>query len=303
MAVGNMKAVKRRIKSVGNTMQITKAMELVASSKLRRAKANAEQARPFFEAQYKLLAEIAEENDLEPTPYAKKRPVRNRLYVVIAGDRGLAGGYNSNIFKLASNAEHGRNRDGEAVETNWNLPDGEVPNKPKIIAIGKRAVDYYSKHGYDVVGKYSGFTENAKTIHCAGIADIMSGMFLRGEVDEVRVFYTRFVSSMTQEATTAVMLPLVQPKRRTEAIQLTSYDPSPDEVFAKLVPQFLMSLLKCSVEDSYASEQCARRIAMESASDNAQQMIEHLSLLYNRARQEKITNEINEIVSGANAQT
>ncbi|GHU45368.1 ATP synthase gamma chain [Clostridia bacterium] len=302
MASGNMKAVKRRIKSVGNTMQITKAMELVASSKLRRAKQNAEQARPFFEAEYKMLMEIAEGADLEPTSFAVKRPVRNRLFIVIAGDRGLAGGYNSNIFKLVANVEAGRNRDGAPADTGQGLLKVESPGKPKIIAIGRRAVDYFSKHGYDVVGRYGGFAETAKTVHCAGIAEIVSKMFLAQEVDEVRVFYTRYVSSMTQEATSSKILPLAGTKKRTEFVTPTRYDPSPDAVFQSLVPGFIMSLLKCAVEDSYASEQCARRIAMESATDNAEQMIEHLSLLYNRARQEKITNEINEIVSGANAQ-
>lgn len=283
MATGNMKAIKRRIKSVGSTMQITKAMELVASSKLRRAKQRAEAARPYFETQYELLCEIARENQDFQTIFTAKREVGRRLFIVIAGDRGLAGGHNFNIFKkvLTDSAN-----------------DAE---KPKIIAIGKKSVEYFDKHGYEVLARYPGFAENIKIGHCSDIANMIVDEFTSGSIGEVELYYTAFVSALQQEAMSMKLLPLDKLGGDAPTEKSTSYDPSPEAVFNRIVPKFILSLVHCGCVESFASEQCARRTAMESATDNAEQMIEKLSLQYNRARQEKITNELVEIVSGANA--
>lgn len=279
-----MKDIKRRIKSVGSTRQITKAMELVASSKLRRAKQRSEMGRPYFEAQYELMSEIASVKKDFTTPFTEKRGIKRRLFIVIAGDRGLAGGFNSNILKAAA-AEH--------------ADDAE---KPMIIAIGRNAVDYFEKRGYDVVGKFPYFAEKAKTADCSDVADMASNLFRDGEVDEVLLFYTAFVSPLVQNPEHIKLLPISDIGTGTgDDLGLINYDPSPEAVFDRIVPKFLMSLVNCAVVESFASEQGARRTAMESATDNADQMIANLSLVYNRARQEKITNEINEIVSGANA--
>ncbi len=284
MATGNMKDIKRRIKSVSSTRQITKAMELVASSKLRKAKQRSENGRLFFETQYALLAEIASVKKDFSTIFTEPRDVKNKLFIVIAGDRGLAGGFNSNILKAASAAHKGD------------------ANKPKIIAIGRKAVDYFDKHGYDVVAKYPYFAEKAKTAHCMDIAQIAVDLFASGAVDEVQLFYTAFVSPLVQTPESAKLLPLANIGEGTgEDLGLINYDPSPEAVFDRLLPKFLMSMISCAVVESFASEQGARRTAMESATDNADEMIASLSLSYNRARQEKITNEITEIVSGANA--
>ena len=284
MATGNMKDIKRRIKSVGSTRQITKAMELVASSKLRKAKQRSESGRPYFEAQYELLAEIASVKKDFSTIFTEEREIKNRLFIVIAGDRGLAGGLNSNILKAAAAAHK------------------DDPVKPKIIAIGRKAVDYFDKHGYDVVAKYPYFAEKAKTAHCMDIAQIAVDLFAVGEVDEVELFYTAFVSPLVQTPECAKLLPIANIGEGTgEDLGLINYDPSPEAVFDRVLPKFLMSMISCAVVESFASEQGARRTAMESATDNADEMIANLSLVYNRARQEKITNEITEIVSGANA--
>lgn len=279
-----MKDIKRRIRSVGSTKQITKAMELVSSSKLRKAKQRAEAARPYFEAQYTLLSEIASVKKDFTTVYTESRPVKRRLFIVIAGDRGLAGGYNSNILKAAVAAHSGDEKN------------------PKIIAIGRKAVEYFEKRDYEVVGAYPYLAEHVKTAQCADIAAIASDMFASGEVDEVRLFYTAFVSPLVQNPEQLKLLPISGMETGDgEDMGLINYDPSPEAVFNRIVPKFIMSLINCGIVESYASEQGARRTAMESATDNADQMIESLSLIYNRARQEKITNEINEIVSGANA--
>lgn len=283
IASGNMKAIKRRIKSVGSTKQITKAMQLVASSKLRKAKARAEQARPYFNELYKTMCEIASANTDFSTIYTVKREVKHRLFIVVAGDRGLAGGYNSNVLKLAV-----------AAHAN----DAE---KPKIIAIGKKAGEFFAKRDYDIVASYANIAEDIKPNTAQDIANIAIDMFANGEVDEVVVFYTMFVSSMSQEPHSMSVLPMDTVE--LEDYGVMSYDPSPEAVFNRIVPRFTASLIQCAVVESYASEQGARRTAMENATDNADAMTESLSLLYNRARQSSITTEIIDIVSGASAQS
>lgn len=277
-----MKAIKRRIKSVGSTRQITKAMQLVASSKLRKAKARAEQARPYFNELYKTMCEIASANTDFSTIYTVKREIKRRLFIVIAGDRGLAGGYNSNILKMASAAH------------------ADDAAKPKIIAIGKKAVEYFSKRDYDMVASYANIAEEIKPNMAQDIASLAIDLFAAGEVDEVSVFYTMFVSSMSQEPQSMKILPMETVE--LEDYGVMTYDPSPEAVFNRIVPKFTASLLQCAVVESYASEQGARRTAMENATDNADAMTENLSLLYNRARQSSITTEIIDIVSGASAQ-
>lgn len=282
IASGNMKAIKRRIKSVGSTRQITKAMQLVASSKLRKAKAKAEQARPYFNELYKTMCEIASANTDFSTIYTVKREVKRRLFIVVAGDRGLAGGYNSNILKMATAAHAGDAK------------------KPKIIAIGKKAVEYFTKRDYDMVASYANIAEEIKPNTAQDIANLAIDLFASGEVDEVSVFYTMFVSSMSQEPQSMKVLPMETVE--LEDYGVMTYDPSPEAVFNRIVPRFTASLLQCAVVESYASEQGARRTAMENATDNADAMTENLSLLYNRARQSSITTEIIDIVSGASAQ-
>ncbi|MCH5200448.1 MAG: ATP synthase F1 subunit gamma [Oscillospiraceae bacterium] len=283
MASGNMKAIKRRIKSVGSTMQITKAMELVSSSKLRKAKDKAEAGRPYFEKLYEMMTEIAESKKDFQSPFTEKREIKNRLFIVIAGDRGLAGGYNSNLLRSA-------------------LADcKDDVNKPKVIAIGKKAIEFFEKRDFEIVGRYPLLAETAKTADCGDIATMAIEMFRREEVDQVKIFYTTFVSPLVQNPVSMEILPIERDEEGEEVPSLITYDPEPEAVFNRIVPKFTMSLIYCALSDSYASEQSARRNAMENATDNAEKMIEELSLKYNRARQEKITNEINEIVSGANA--
>ena len=253
-----MKDIKRRIKSVGSTRQITKAMELVSSSKLRKAKTRAEQGRPYFEALYHTMCEIASANTDFSTVFTQKRPI-----------------------KLVASAHEN---------------DAE---KPKIIAIGKKAIEFFSKRGYEIVGSFANVAEDIKPSKAQDIMNIALDMFKKGEVDDVQLFYTTFVSSLTQEPQQMAVLPMKTQK--LENYGTMTYDPSPEAVFNRIVPRFTASLLQCAIVESYASEQGARRTAMESATDNADEMIASLSLLYNRARQASITQELTEIVGGANA--
>ena len=228
------------------------------------------------------MCEIASANTDFSTVFTVKRPVKHRLFIVIAGDRGLAGGYNSNVLKLAASAHAG------------------YAEKPKIIAIGRKSIEYFTKRGYEVVASYAGIAEHIKPNQAQDIADLAIGLFRNGEVDEVQIFFTMFNSSISQVEQQMAVLPMETVK--LDNYGTMNYDPSPEAVFNRIVPKFTASLVQCAVVESYASEQGARRTAMENATDNADAMTESLSLLYNRARQASITTEIIDIVSGATAQ-
>ena len=287
MASGNMKDIKRRIKSVESTMQITKAMELVASSKLRKAKEKADKARPYFNALYDTMCEIQSENPDFLSQYSKKRSDKTVMLVVIAGDRGLAGGFNSNVLKLAQ----------------ARIDELKGEHNIKIIAVGKKAGEYFMKRGYELAASYPGIAEGLKIHHAADIADKITSPYTKGEIDRVELFRTEYVSPLVQRAESLPVLPLdIKSDETRKAKELPIYEPSAGQVFDAIVPKYITGIIFGAVVDSFASEQAARRTAMESATDNASEMISSLSLMYNRARQASITQEITEIVSGASAQ-
>ena len=278
-----MKDIKSRIKSVESTMQITKAMELVSSSKLRRAKERAENARPFFNVLYKTVADLAGEMDGSETIYSHAPKNKPALYIIIAGDRGLAGGYNANIFRLAAEQ-----------------PDFQGA---KVIAIGRKAIEKYAHHPeVEMIAEYPGLAEQLKVPVVQKITRQVLRMWQNREISSVRILFTQFVTALNQQASVLNILPLsmrnATDRSKTAAI---IYDPSPQAVFSSIIPQYLTGLIYGAVTESYASEQGARRTAMEAATGNAEDMIQNLSLSYNRARQAAITQELTEIVSGANA--
>ena len=280
---GSMKDIKLRIKSVESTMQITKAMELVASSKMRRAKERVERSRPYFEVLHKALTDIAAADIELRSPYLKQRPVQRTLLVVIAGDRGLAGGYNTNLFKLAAAEMEGKNA--------------------QVVTIGKKAQEHYAKRTWPVAADYPGIAETMQIGDTHPIVAQLLDLFRSGKVDEVFLCYTAFVSPLQQEPKCIQLLPArfaqAEEEKPSGARVLTEYDPSPEAVFDAIIPEFLYGVLYGAVVESYCSEQSARRMAMEAASDNASEMIENLNLSYNRARQAAITQEITEIVAGS----
>lgn len=280
-----MKSIKRRIKSVESTLQITKAMEVVSSSKLRKAKEKADNARPFFNALYETMCDIQSENAGFLSPYTHNRKVKTVMLVVIAGDRGLAGGFNSNVIKLA---------EARIKE----LDECDV----KILAIGKKSAEYFTKHGYDVVKSYINIGEDLRINHAAAIADDIVTPYENGEIDRVELFSTEFVSPLVQQAQSLAILPVDISNDHIRRKELPIYEPSAEAVFNAIVPKYITGIIFGAVVDSFAAEQAARRTAMENASDNANEMISHLSLVYNRARQSSITQEITEIVGGAAAQ-
>ena len=278
-----MKTIKRRIKSVQSTMQITKAMELVASSKMRHAKERALNARPYFTTMYRTITRLAAETRDSDSIYTRHREVKNSLYIVIAGDRGLAGGYNANIFKLAATEMQGKN--------------------PHVITVGKKAQEHYSKRTAPVVADFPGIAETMKISDTHEIVGRMLDLFKSEQVDEVFLCYTEFVSPLQQQAKCLQLLPASfdrgEKTEKTGATVLTEYDPSPEAVFDAIIPEYLYGVLYGATVESFCSEQSARRMAMEAAADNASEMIENLNLSYNRARQAAITQEITEIVAGS----
>ena len=282
MAGVSTKEIKNRIRSMESTRQITKAMEMVAASKLRRAQSQVLASRPYFQILSSTVSDILENNRDFSSPFLQERPVNKVMYIVIAGDRGLAGGYNSNILKLVEAQLKGK----DAV----------------VLPIGKKAVEFFRSR------KIPAFTETYAEAADVGIGDCfsiakqLSKAFLNGEFDEVHIAYTNFVSVLSQVPADQKLLPL-QPEpveaqgadRRSD----TLYEPGPEEVFAAIVPEYLGGILYGALCESRASEQAARRTAMDAATSNADDMIADLSLKFNRARQAAITQEITEIVAGS----
>ena len=278
----NMKAVKLRIKSVQSTMQITKAMELVASSKLRKAKERAEVCRPYFETMHQTLVDIAQGNTDFSSVYARESGNEKCCYVLIAGDRGLAGGYNTNLFKCL-----------EAASVNQDF---------LVLPIGKKAVEYSKRNGFACVTESFGEIADVSVADCFEMANLLCGEFKKGEFGHIDLCYTKFVSMLSQQPSAIPVLPLkdLTDKQDTKSIRnLILYEPDASEVFDAIVPEYLAGLIYGAVCESVASELAARRTAMEAATNNAEEMIEKLNLHYNRARQASITQEITEIVGGA----
>ena len=278
---GSMKDIKLRIKSVESTMQITKAMELVASSKMRRAKERVEHSRPYFETLHETLTKIAAADPRARNPYLRRDEIKRTLLIVIAGDRGLAGGYNSNVLKQAGAEE------GEVV----------------VLPIGKRSAEYFVHHEVPLFTQEVLLAAEISVGECFQLSRQITEGYRKGEYDAVKICYTRFDSMMTQTATTMEVLPLsIEPTEQQKAEARRSqilYKPSSEEVFSAIIPEYVAGIVYGAVRESVASELAARRTAMDAATKNAGEMIDHLNLYYNRARQAAITQEITEIVAGA----
>ena len=280
MAGVSTKEIKNRIRSMESTKQITKAMEMVAASKLRRAQAQIQNSRPYFEILYSTIQDIISRNKDFSSPYLKQRETKKVMYIVIAGDRGLAGGYNSNILKLVMSEIQGKDA--------------------TVLPIGKKAVDYFRNKGIPSLADSYAEAADVSIGDCFSISKQLSKAFKNGEFDEIRVAYTNFVSVMSQTPATMKLLPLVREEGEKPASRtVTMYEPGCEEVFEAIVPEYLGGVLYGALCESRASEQAARRTAMDSATSNAEDMIADLSLKFNRARQAAITNEIIDIVAGS----
>ncbi len=278
MAPASMNALKTRIKSVTSTMQITKAMELVSTSKLRRAREKVLLTRPFLDALSDTAISLLSSEEAKNSPYLAVPLTGKMLYVVIAGDRGLAGGYNQNVFRLTLN---------------------DAPKDAIFLPIGKKANEYFSHRGLTVFTN-AFFEVEEFGVGCAmRLGDMLLDGYLKGEFCGVKLVYTEFTSMMTQTPKMLTLLPLSLPKD-AKPTDLELYEET-DELLARILPDYIGGTIYGTVCEAIASENGARRSAMNAANKNAGEMIDALSLHYNRARQAAITQEITEIVSGAEA--
>ena len=278
MATVSTKEIKNRIRSMEPTKRITKAMEMVAAAKLRHAQARVQSARPYFQILSDTISDIINTNSDFSSPYLQARPVKRSLYVVIAGDRGLAGGYNSNILKLVTAQMEGK----DAL----------------ILPIGKKAVDYFRPRLPLLTETYAEAAD-LSVGDCFSIAKQLSNAYLKGEFDEIVVGYTNFVSVLSQVPETMQLLPLLPQEGKDSKQSDILYEPDSETVFQAIVPEYLGGVLYGALCESRAAEQAARRTAMDSATQNAEEMIADLSLKFNQARQAAITQEITEIVAGS----
>lgn len=286
---GKGREIKRRIKSVNSTKQITKAMELVSSSKLRKARERLDKIKPYYNTVRDAINEILEDaGNVKSKYFEGAREVKRSCYIVVTADRGLCGGYNSNVIK----------------ESVLSMRD---KNDVSIIVIGQKGRDYFKKSNYDIAGEYVNVIETITFKDAKKISALAMQLYEEEKADEVYMVYTSFISTISQKTEVVQLLPLAKVPEKEETTEDTddfeyiSYEPSVEQLFDYLVPQYVESFVYGGLVESSASEQGARRVAMESATDNAIEMIDKLTLTYNRARQAAITQEISEIVGGAEA--
>jgi F-type H+-transporting ATPase subunit gamma len=272
------KQIETRMKSVETAKHITKAMELAASAKLTKARERVERSRPYFQNLHDVLLDITYRGN--NSVYANRRTVKTSCFVVMAGDRGFAGGYNNNIFKAARRVMSGKNA--------------------YVLPIGKKTLSFYKRQSYSVLEDQYASAEDLNISKCFEIAYRLCIGYLNEEFDEVFTIYSKFVSALTQTADVIQALPLDYEYDRLERINhATFYEPSAEAVFNAIVPEYVAGLLYGAHCESAASELGARRASMEAANKNADELIEKLEIEYNGARQSAITQEITEIIAGS----
>lgn len=283
--MASMRDIKRRIKSVSSTQQITKAMNLVASSKLTRAKNRFNDTKPYFNSVQRVIENVVKGSNGVSSVFMKDRDVNNTLVIVISGDRGLCGGYNANVCKKAFSITEGK--------------------KASLITIGSKAKDYFAHKNVNVTQEIKGISENPQYHDALVLGESIIKMFAQNEVDEVYLVYTEYISTIASEPKAVKLLPL-DPKdfmdnNEPHSSTLTIYEPDEEEVLNYVIPKYVNTVIYGALVESAVCELGARMTAMDSATDNAADMISKLNLIYNRVRQGAITQEITEIVSGSNA--
>ena len=287
MATESIQDIKRRIKSVTSTERITNSMKLVSAGKLRKAKAIFEKTNENSHFITNTIGELFNSGREVPQKYLEgNREIKTTAYVIVTSGKGLCGGFNSNIIKEAQ----------REINKDW--------EPPVIIAIGGKGKEYFEKRGYKVHSSYLAPPESISFLEAKELSRPILEMYESGEVDEVILIYTSFISTMEQEVKNETLLPFKvekDPEFITDT-KYVEYEPSVEEVFNYLVPKYVEMKIYSAVVESATCEHAARRMAMENATDNAREMLDELNLNYNRARQSAITDEIIEIVAGSEAQ-
>ena len=287
MASGSMQDIKRRIKSVTSIEHVTNAMKLVSAAKLRRAKSTFEKKSKNFHYIIEAIESVFNNAGEVPAHYlAGSRDIKTTCYIIVTSNRGLCGSFNSNIIKAA---------------------EGEImcdPESPEIIAIGMRGRDYFKKRGYNIHSEYLAPPESISFLETRNISKPVIEMYNSGEIDKIELIYTSYINTLQQRVKSVTLLPFAI-NHESEALKVereVEYEPSVEAVFNYLVPKYVELQVFDAIVESATCEHAARRMAMESATDNAQEMLGNLSLFYNRARQAAITDEIIEIIAGSEAQ-
>ncbi|WP_019878426.1 ATP synthase F1 subunit gamma [Succinispira mobilis] len=283
--------IRRRIKSVKNIQQITKAMKMVAAARLRRAQEKANASKPYATKIKEVLSNVVANTKDLSHPLLEEREVKKIAYFIVSADKGLAGSYNSNLIKAA-------------VQRVGTAPQEDIA----IVTLGRKAFDYFRRRNYTIDNQYTGFSERPTYQHAVTIANEMTQKFVSGEYDEIHVIYTKFYSPLHHEPTSIKVLPVETPKAAVmqtaednSDIREYIFEPSPEVALEALVPRYLEITVYAALMQSAASELGARMAAMGSATDNARDLIAKLTLNYNKLRQAGITREISEIVGGAEA--
>ena len=277
--------IKRRIRGINSILQITKAMELVSTAKLRRARIRLAKTKPYYQTVVDDIREILSVVD-ENHPLLVREKKDAVLYIVLTSDKGLAGGYNANVLRL----------------TEKTIKEDGCPSK--LLVVGTKARDYFERRNYDIVESYTGLSEDPEYSDARELAAVAMDLYKKGKVDAIRIVYTRFISTISYDAQVVSILPSDELKAEEDHPAVRSqieFEPSPMAVLDYLIPMYVATAIFGSLIEAAASEQGSRRAAMENASDNAHDMIDELQTNYNRARQAAITNEITEIVSAADA--
>ncbi|MCA9863830.1 MAG: ATP synthase F1 subunit gamma [Thermomicrobiales bacterium] len=267
--------------------QITRAMEMVSAVKMRRAQQRVTASRPYSDQLRQIMSDLASQQpdpeQLSQFPLLQRRPVKNVMMIVVAPDRGLTGALNTNILRRASR---------------FILEDAQAP--VSIITIGKKSRDYFVKTKQNVIAEYIQLGDDVTLDVVRGIADVAIDEFVSGRVDAVYVVYARFINTLTQRPEVVQILPMEPPATHEGYVDYI-FEPSPDEVLSALLPRYIEVQLYQAILESLASEHSARMVSMRSASDNAKEIVQELTLSRNKARQAQITQEVSEIAAGANA--
>ena len=282
--MADIRIIKRRIRSIQSTAKITRAMEMIAASKMRRAQERGLAGRPYAERMHMVLADLAaQQQDGALHPLLERRPANRIAMVHITPDRGLCGGLNANINRRTA---------GFLLER---------PEPKVLIAVGRKGRDFFARTGYPVVAEFSGIGDYPEVAETLPISRTIMDEYQRGMADGVYLVFPLFVNTMTQTPTVRRILP-VEPPEGEEIEELEYlYEPSPEAVLAELLPRYVEMQVYEAVLEMSASEQSARMVAMRNATDAANEMVEELTLTYNKARQEQITEELLDIVGGVEA--
>ena len=283
--MANLKEIRGRIKSITSIQKVTSAMKMVAAAKLRTSQSNMEQCRPYSNKISVLLNDFLSECDNVNFDLMQEREVSKTLYIVITSDRGMAGAFNTNILKKAQSDI-----------------DVDGKDQARIISIGKKSRDYFKNRNFDIISEHIDFWGELNFDHAINIGNEIVDLFISKKVDKVKIYYNEFKNLATQVIKDVDFLPLKQFDSNENKKQLDRlFEPSKEDILRSLIPKYINVQIWQFLLESYASEQAARMLAMENATDNAGDMIKDLGLQYNKARQSAITTEIIEIVSGANA--